>query len=71
MIVNFTSINPIRALNWSAALNGVIAVPVMVVMMLIASRADIMGQLVARGWLRWLGWTAPAVIVVAMLATSF
>lgn len=74
MIVNFTPINPIRALYWSAVLNGVIAVPVMVVMMLIASRADIMGALVARGWLRWLGWAATAVmtiIVVAMLATSF
>jgi Mn2+/Fe2+ NRAMP family transporter len=43
MIVNFTSINPIQALYWSAVINGVIAVPVMVVMMLIASRADIMG----------------------------
>jgi len=73
MIVNFTSINPIKALYWSAVLNGIVAVPVMFVMMLIVSRTDIMGQFVARGWLRGLGWLATAVmlaIALAMMGTS-
>ncbi|MGI4813483.1 MAG: NRAMP family divalent metal transporter [Janthinobacterium lividum] len=74
MIVNFTSINPIKALYWSAVLNGIVAVPVMIVMMLIATRADIMGRFVARRWLLWLGWAATAVmlvIAVATIATAF
>jgi len=41
-------------------LDGIIAVPVMVVMMLVASRADIMGRFPVRGWLRGLaGWSRP------------
>jgi Mn2+/Fe2+ NRAMP family transporter len=73
MIINFTSINAIKALYWSAVLNGVIAVPVMIVMMLIASRVDIMGPFIARGWLRTLGWLATIVMLligVAMIVTS-
>jgi NRAMP (natural resistance-associated macrophage protein)-like metal ion transporter len=74
MIFNFTTINPIKALYWSAVLNGVIAVPVMIVMMLMATRHDIMGPFVVRGWLRMLGWLATAamlVIGIAMLVTLF
>src|SRR4051812_28802579 len=43
MILNFTDINPIKALYWSAVINGVVAVPVMATMMLIAARGDILG----------------------------
>lgn len=74
MAINFTSMNAIRALYWSAVVNGVIAVPVMVVMMLIASRVEIMGEVVVKGRLRYLGWTSTivmAIVVLAMLATSF
>jgi len=73
MIINFTSINPIKALYWSAVLNGVVAVPVMFVMMKIVCRPDIMGKFAARGSLRALGWLATAVMLVisaAMLVTS-
>ena len=41
--LNFTSIPPVRALIWSAVINGVISVPIMVVMMLMAVRPEIMG----------------------------
>ena len=73
MVINFTSINPIKALYWSAVLNGVVAVPVMFVMMKIVSRPDIMGKFAAKGWLRALGWTATAVMLVisvGMVVTS-
>ena len=72
MIINFTPVDPIKALYWSAVINGVVAVPVMVVMMLIASRTDVMGRFAITGWLRALGWIATAVmaiVVLAMLAT--
>ena len=54
--IMFTPIDPIKALYWSAVINGICAVPVMVVMMLMANRADIMGNFPVRGWLRLLGW---------------
>lgn len=68
MIINFTAINPIRALYWSAVLNGLLAVPVMLTMMRIASRSDIMGAFIAKGWLKALGWLATAVMFVTALA---
>ncbi|HEY6456741.1 MAG TPA: Nramp family divalent metal transporter [Steroidobacteraceae bacterium] len=72
VILNFTHLDPMRALLWSAEINGVIAVPIMAIMMLLARRADIMGQFVIRPRLRRLGWAATAVMaltVVAMVAT--
>jgi len=70
--LNFTSIDPIKALFWSAVINGVIAVPIMVVMMLMAVRVDIMGPFVITRRLTVLGWLATAgmaIVVLAMLAT--
>jgi NRAMP (natural resistance-associated macrophage protein)-like metal ion transporter len=66
--LNFTSIDPIKALFWSAVINGVIAVPIMAVMMLMAARADVMGQFVITPRLRILGWLATAVMAIAVLA---
>jgi NRAMP (natural resistance-associated macrophage protein)-like metal ion transporter len=74
MIINFAPIDPIKALFWSAVINGVVAVPVMVVMMLLAARADIMGPFVVRGVLKFFGWAATALmalVVAAMLAQLF
>jgi Mn2+/Fe2+ NRAMP family transporter len=71
--LNFTHLDPMRALVWSAEINGVIAVPIMAVMMLLASREDIMGRFVIRLRLRRLGWLATAVMgvtVAAMIITT-
>jgi Mn2+/Fe2+ NRAMP family transporter len=57
-----------RALVWSAEINGVIAIPIMAVMMMLAARHDIMGQFVIRPKLRGLGWTATGVMTVSVLA---
>ena len=72
VILCFTPMDPIKELFWSAVLNGVIAVPIMAVMMMLASRRATMGEYVIGARLRWLGWAAVAVMavtVVAMLAT--
>ncbi|HWG77413.1 MAG TPA: Nramp family divalent metal transporter [Steroidobacteraceae bacterium] len=72
VILNFTRLDPIRALLWSAEINGIIAVPIMAVMMMLAARGEIMGSFVIRSRLRRLGWTATGVMaatVVAMVAT--
>jgi NRAMP (natural resistance-associated macrophage protein)-like metal ion transporter len=66
--LNFTKLDPMRALVWSAELNGIIAVPIMAVMMLLASRSDVMGQFVIRPRLRRLGWAATAVMAVTVVA---
>jgi Mn2+/Fe2+ NRAMP family transporter len=71
--LNFTHLDPVRALLWSAEINGIIAVPIMVIMMILASRRDVMGDFVIRPRLRRLGWIATgvmAVTVVAMMSTS-
>jgi NRAMP (natural resistance-associated macrophage protein)-like metal ion transporter len=66
--LGFTPVDPIKALYWSAVVNGVISVPIMAVMMLMASRADIMGRLVVTRRLKVLGWLATAVMAIAVLA---
>jgi NRAMP (natural resistance-associated macrophage protein)-like metal ion transporter len=65
MALNFTPIDPIKALFWSAVINGVVAVPVMVMMMLMASRKTIMGQFTLRRGLKTVGWAATAAMALA------
>lgn len=70
--MTFTSIDPIKALYWSAVINGVVAVPVMTIMMLMTARSDIMKQFTVTGWLRFFGWAATfamGLCVVGMLAS--
>ena len=72
VILCFSPTDPVKELFWAAVLNGVIAVPIMAVMMLLASRSATMGAHVIGARLRWLGWIATAVMaamVVAMLVT--
>jgi len=74
VILCFTPMDPVKELFWSAVLNGVIAMPIMVVMMLIASRTATMGANVIGPRLRLLGWLATAAMaatVIAMLITSW
>src|SRR5207237_3976714 len=66
LVMIFTKINPMQALFWSAMLNGIVSAPVMIVVMLMASRRTIMGTFtIARG-LRYLGWAATVVMVAAV-----
>lgn len=66
--VNFSSLDPIKALFWSAVLNGVVAVPLMAAMMIIVSRRDKMGEFVAPLPLRLVGWFATACMGAAAVA---
>jgi NRAMP (natural resistance-associated macrophage protein)-like metal ion transporter len=66
--LNFTPINPIKALVWSAIINGVVAPPIMVMMMLLVSREEVMGQFIASPRLKFLGWSATAVMTLAVIA---
>jgi Mn2+/Fe2+ NRAMP family transporter len=68
LVFIFSPLDPIRTLFWSAVLNGIISVPIMAAMMLVATRKDEMGQFVATTWQRITGWTATLVMAAAAIA---
>jgi Mn2+/Fe2+ NRAMP family transporter len=73
IVLNFSPINPIRALYWSAVINGVVAVPVMVIMMHMTHNPKVMGKFRVADGLRAVGWMATAVMffaAIAMVVTS-
>jgi Mn2+/Fe2+ NRAMP family transporter len=63
--LTFSPLDPIKALFWSAVINGVVAVPVMAMMMLITSNRKIMGKFTITGVRRVIGWLATAVMAAA------
>jgi Mn2+/Fe2+ NRAMP family transporter len=70
--LNFTPLDPVKALYWSAVLNGVVAVPVMAVMMRLSMRPAIMGDFTLPPILQILGSIGTLVMgatVLAMVAT--
>ena len=72
VLLNFTRLDPIRALLWSADINCVIAVPIMAVMMRLGADPAIMGAFAIRSRLRNLGWASTVLMgltVAAMFAT--
>jgi Mn2+/Fe2+ NRAMP family transporter len=62
----FTPIDPMKALYWSAVINGVVSVPIMVAMMVLAAKPAVMGPLPVRRKTRFLGWGAIALMTVAV-----
>jgi NRAMP (natural resistance-associated macrophage protein)-like metal ion transporter len=70
-LMNFTPIDPIRALVVAAVINGIVSVPVMAVMMLVSVRKPVMGVFTVGGALLWLGWLATAVMAAAVGAMAY
>lgn len=68
VVLCFTPVDPVKELFWSAVLNGIIAVPIMAVMMLLASRRSTMGENVIAVRLRCAGWLATGVMAASVLA---
>ncbi len=62
----FTAMDPVKELFWSAVMNGVISVPIMAVMMLLASRRSVMGEHVIGPRLRRVGWLATGAMALAV-----
>ena len=65
VLLNFSPIDPIKALFWSAVVNGVVAAPVMVLMMLLASNKAVMGDFKLHAGLKLVGWLSTLVMAVA------
>ncbi|MCS3892149.1 NRAMP (natural resistance-associated macrophage protein)-like metal ion transporter [Bradyrhizobium japonicum USDA 38] len=68
--LNFTALDPIKALYWSAVINGVLAAPIMIVMMLLVRRKSVMGDLVVSGPVYWLGWVATAAMFLCIVGMA-
>ncbi|MFG6489922.1 NRAMP family divalent metal transporter [Roseateles sp. BYS78W] len=64
----FSTIDPVKELFWSAVFNGVTAVPIMVAMMVLASRPSVMGGHAIGRRLRALGWLATGVMALTVVA---
>ncbi len=64
--INFIGLDPIKALFWSAVINGVVAVPLMVIIMLMAMRRDVMGRFVLPRLLWGMGWLCTATMAAAV-----
>jgi NRAMP (natural resistance-associated macrophage protein)-like metal ion transporter len=68
ILLDFTPINPIKGLFWSAVINGIIAIPIMAMMMLMAVRPEVMGSFVIKHNLKLLGWAATALMAATVAA---
>lgn len=70
LILNFFHINPIIALYWAAFLNGVIALPLLIVIMVVGDDMKIMGCETHPKWVKIFGWLAVVFMTLAILATA-
>jgi Mn2+/Fe2+ NRAMP family transporter len=68
--LDFAPIDPIKALYWSAVINGVIAAPIMVVVMILARSHAVMGSLAIGGWLHWFGWASTAAMGLCVIGVG-
>jgi Mn2+/Fe2+ NRAMP family transporter len=66
-LIDFTTLDPIKALVWSAVVNGVIAVPIMAVMMWLGRHPTILGQYTLTRRHQVLGWFATLVMLMAVM----
>lgn len=67
LAMNFFGINPIAALYWSAFLNGVIALPLLAIIMKIGGNKKIMGVETNPAWVKFFGWSAVVATSVALV----
>ncbi len=66
--IGFSPLDPMRALFWSAVINGFVAVPIMAAMMWLAGRRDQMGRYKVSPFIQFFGWSATALMAAAALS---
>jgi NRAMP (natural resistance-associated macrophage protein)-like metal ion transporter len=69
--LGFTGIDSIHMLVWSAVLNGIVAVPIMAMMMVIVANSRLMGRFRAKPWLIGLGWGGTGLMALAVVALTW
>lgn len=65
MLIQYSPISPMKALFWSAVINGIVAVPLMIVVIVLVSRKSVMGAFTAERSVIVLGWIATAIMGAA------
>ena len=65
--LDFTPIDPMKALYWSAVINGVVAVPIMAGMMLLAGKKEVMGHFTSGLKTTWFGWGGVVLMTFAVV----
>lgn len=65
LLIQYSPISPMKALFWSAVINGIVAVPLMIVIILLVSRKSVMGAFTAERTVIVLGWIATAIMSAA------
>jgi len=68
VLINFVHLDPIKALFWSAVINGIVAVPLMVVIMLMAMQRQVMGRFTLPRLLWAIGWLSTGAMAAAVTA---
>ena len=71
VLIDFTPIDPIKMLIWSAVINGIVAVPIMAVMMIVATSPNTMGRFPLSPLLRAIGWAATALMAAVVIALGW
>jgi len=65
LAIQYSPISPMKALFWSAVINGVVAVPLMVVILLLSAKPAVMGAFTASRTILFLGWVATGIMGLA------
>jgi NRAMP (natural resistance-associated macrophage protein)-like metal ion transporter len=65
LVIQYSPINPMQALYWSAVINGVVAVPLTVIVVLLSGRKTVMGRFASGPVSRFVGWLAAAIMAAA------
>jgi len=71
LLINFIGIEPIKALYYSAYLNGIIALPLLVAIMIVGNDKRIMGTETHPRWVKFFGWLAVAFMSAAIVVTIY
>ena len=69
LAIDFIGINPIKALYWAAYLNGIIALPLLIVIMVVGNDKKIMGEETHPGWVKIFGWLSVIFMTLAVSAS--
>ncbi|HSN17796.1 MAG TPA: divalent metal cation transporter [Gammaproteobacteria bacterium] len=67
LVIQYTPIPPMKALFWAAVINGLVAVPLMAVVIILATRRSVMGKFTAARWVAVIGWIATVLMAAAAI----
>ena len=71
LVIQYLPINPMKGLFWSAVINGIVAVPLMIVILVLSRKPSVMGEYVASTSMLAIGWTATAIMTIAAAVLFF